>query len=168
MSIADDQVCRTSWDIVKSPVDIILWTISLTFTAQTSSTGTPILFTSEPAEEKSNIIIPTCKCTKHQRYSALGAMCPHWLYISLFRWKQLLYFYSNSTRKTKTFQFFNPPFFKLKDNWHVISRFLLLVTFEKKSLKGVFVVAPWKKAKTSKFCSPFRRNKLSTFLWMYM
>ena len=49
MSMAVDQVCWTSSDIVKTPVEIARWTMSFSLTAQTSSTGRPILCTYRPA-----------------------------------------------------------------------------------------------------------------------
>ena len=49
MSMAVDQVCWTTSDIVKTPVEIARWTMSFSLTAQTSSTGRPILCTYRPA-----------------------------------------------------------------------------------------------------------------------
>ena len=55
MSIAVDQVCWTTSDIEKTPVETARWTISFSLTAQTSSTGRPILCTNKPAVENNEI-----------------------------------------------------------------------------------------------------------------
>ena len=62
--MAVDQVCWTSSDIVKTPVEIARWTMSFSFTAQTSSTGRPILCTYKPAVDSNE---------KSQKYYALIA-----------------------------------------------------------------------------------------------
>ena len=64
MSMAVDQVCWTSSDIVKTPVEIARWTMSFSLTAQTSSTGRPILCTYRPAVDSNE---------KSQKYYALIA-----------------------------------------------------------------------------------------------
>ena len=62
--MAVDQVCWTSSDIVKTPVEIARWTMSFSLTAQTSSTGRPILCTYRPAVNNNE---------KSQKYYALIA-----------------------------------------------------------------------------------------------